>query len=107
MAGEADSLYLLASDAGYGFIATLEDLASRNKAGKSILRVPAGGKAIVPAPVPRDTECLIAAVSNIGRLLLFEILLRLGQLELLYLYCVVRQQEITLIFLGLQPGSQE
>ena len=72
MIGDAKDQYLLASDAGYGFVATLEDLASRNKAGKAILRVPAGGKAVVPAPVPRDTECLIAAVSNIGRLLLFE-----------------------------------
>ena len=72
MIGDAKDQYLLASDAGYGFVATLEDLASRNKAGKSILRVPAGGKAVVPSPVPGDAECLIAAVSNIGRLLLFE-----------------------------------
>ncbi len=27
---------------------------------------------MVPAPVPKDTECLIAAVSSIGRLLMFE-----------------------------------
>ena len=72
MIGDPSSKWLLASDAGYGFIATLEDLVSRNKAGKAILRVPAGGRAIVPAPVPPDKECLIAAVSSIGRLLLFE-----------------------------------
>jgi topoisomerase-4 subunit A len=72
MIGDNDQKYLLASDAGYGFIATLSDLVSRNKAGKAILRVPTGGKAVVPAPVPRDKECLIAAVSSIGRLLLFE-----------------------------------
>ena len=72
MIGEADDKYLLASDAGYGFVAKLEDLVSRNKAGKSILRVPSGGKAVVPSPVPRDSECLIAAVSSIGRLLCFE-----------------------------------
>jgi len=72
MIGTNDQKYLLASDAGYGFIATLEDLVSRNKAGKAILRVPPGGKVVVPAPVPRDTECLIAAVSSIGRLLMFE-----------------------------------
>ena len=72
MIGEADDRCLLASDAGYGFIATLGDLVTRNKAGKAILRVPAGGKAVVPSPVPRDTECLIAAVSSIGRLLCFE-----------------------------------
>jgi len=72
MIGDNDHKYLLASDAGYGFIATLEDLMTRNKAGKAILRVPPGGKAVVPAPVPLDTECLIAAVSSIGRLLMFE-----------------------------------
>lgn len=72
MIGASEQKYLLASDAGYGFIATLDDLVSRNKAGKSILRVPQGGKAVVPAPVPADTECLIAAVTSIGRLLLFE-----------------------------------
>ncbi|NCF15060.1 MAG: DNA topoisomerase IV subunit A [Gammaproteobacteria bacterium] len=72
MIGDNEQKYLLASDAGYGFVAKLTDLVSRNKAGKSILRVPAGGKAVVPAPVPRDKECLIAAVSSIGRLLLFE-----------------------------------
>jgi topoisomerase-4 subunit A len=72
MIGADDQKYLLASDAGYGFIATLGDLVSRNKAGKAILRVPAGGKAVVPAPVPVAKECLIAAVSSIGRLLLFE-----------------------------------
>jgi len=70
--GETDDRYLLASDAGYGFIATLGDLVTRNKAGKAILRIPPGGKAVVPSPVPRDKECLIAAVSSIGRLLCFE-----------------------------------
>ena len=37
-----------------------------------VLRVPKGGHPVVPAPVPADKECLIAAVSSIGRLLLFE-----------------------------------
>jgi topoisomerase-4 subunit A len=72
MIGANEQKYLLASDAGYGFVASLTDLVSRNKAGKSILRVPAGGKTVVPAPVPMGRECLIAAVSSIGRLLLFE-----------------------------------
>ncbi|MDH3751771.1 MAG: DNA topoisomerase IV subunit A, partial [Gammaproteobacteria bacterium] len=72
MIGDNEQKYLLASDAGYGFIVKLEDLVTRNKAGKAVLRVPPGGKAVVPAPVPADTECLIAAVSSIGRLLMFE-----------------------------------
>jgi topoisomerase-4 subunit A len=72
MIGDAKQKYLLASDAGYGFIGSLGDLVSRNKAGKAVLRVPAGGKPVVPAQVPKGKECLIAAVSSIGRLLLFE-----------------------------------
>lgn len=72
MIGENERKYLLASDAGYGFIANLSDLVSRNKAGKSILRVPAGGRAVIPAAVPVGKECLIAAVTSIGRLLFFE-----------------------------------
>jgi topoisomerase-4 subunit A len=64
---------LLASDAGYGFIAKLSDLASRNKAGKLILRVPEGGRPIVPTPIEKDKALLIAAVSSIGKLLLFDV----------------------------------
>jgi topoisomerase-4 subunit A len=72
MIGDLQDRWLLASDAGYGFIARLENLVSRNKAGKAILRVATNGKAVVPAAVPAGAECLIAAVSSIGRLLLFE-----------------------------------
>ena len=72
MIGNADDRYVVASDSGYGFVAKLDDLVSRNKAGKAVLRVPQGGKAIVPAAVPDGVECLVAAVSSIGRLLTFE-----------------------------------
>ena len=73
MIGNADDRYVVASDAGYGFVAKLDDLVSRNKAGKAVLRVPEGGKAVVPASVPGGVECLVAAVSSIGRLLMFEL----------------------------------
>ncbi len=72
MIGDEEQKYLLASDGGYGFIARLGDLVSRNKAGKAVLRVAASGRAVVPAAMPKDAESLIAAVSSIGRLLLFE-----------------------------------
>ena len=73
MIGEGKDRWLLASDAGYGFVARLEDLITRNKSGKSVLRVPAGGRAVVPARIPDDAECLVAAVSSLGRLVLFEL----------------------------------
>ena len=72
MIGDEKQKYLVASDAGYGFIASLGDLVTRNKAGKAVLRVSAAGRSVVPAPVPASAECLIAGVSSIGRLLLFE-----------------------------------
>ncbi len=72
MIGDEAERYLLASDAGNGFVARLGDLVSRNKAGKAVLRVPKGGRVIVPSPVPKDSECLVAAVSSTGRLLMFE-----------------------------------
>ncbi len=72
MIGDPEQRYLLASDAGYGFVARLDDLVTRNRSGKAVLRVPAGGRAAVPSPVPAGVECLIAAVSSIGRLLMFE-----------------------------------
>ena len=71
--GKPEDHWLLASDAGYGFIAKLSDLASRNKAGKLILRVPEGGRPIVPTPIEKNRALLIAAVSSIGKLLLFDV----------------------------------
>jgi topoisomerase-4 subunit A len=73
MTGSDEQKYLLSSDSGYGFIATLSDLISRNKSGKSILKVPLSGKVLIPALVPSGKKCFVAAVSSIGRLLLFGI----------------------------------
>lgn len=71
--GAPDDQWLLASDAGYGFVATLSDLISRNKAGKVILRIPEGGKPIIPTPIDNEKSVYIAAVSSIGKLLLFDL----------------------------------
>ena len=38
-AGDGDSKFLLTSDSGYGFVATLVDLKSKNKNGKAIMKV--------------------------------------------------------------------
>ncbi|HYQ71292.1 MAG TPA: DNA topoisomerase IV subunit A, partial [Gammaproteobacteria bacterium] len=51
MSGEPEQLYLLASDSGYGFVARLGDMYSRNKAGKATLSVPAGGCVLPPVAV--------------------------------------------------------
>lgn len=68
---EGEQQYVLASDAGYGFIVKLDDLAGKNRAGKAVLSVPEGAKAL-PARVVNPTENeFLAVVSNIGHLLVF------------------------------------
>ena len=69
MIGAADRLYVLATDAGYGFVARLEDLWSRNRAGKACISVGRGAKLLVPRPVSDPPEGQLAAVSSAGRLL--------------------------------------
>jgi len=69
MIGEQDDLYLLASNAGYGFVARLEDLLSKNKAGKAVLSVPKGGRALTPCRVRDAGSDQVAAVSSAGHLL--------------------------------------
>ncbi|MBT7952898.1 MAG: DNA topoisomerase IV subunit A [Gammaproteobacteria bacterium] len=73
MAGGAEDIYLLASDAGYGFMAKLEDMFVKNKSGKSILSVPKGAGVLCPAIVINPKEDFIAAVSSIGRFLVMNI----------------------------------
>ncbi len=71
MMGADDALYLLASDAGYGFVARLGDLQTKNRAGKAVISLSKGGQVLQPAPIGSVAESLVAAVSSEGRLLIF------------------------------------
>ncbi|MFT5481969.1 MAG: topoisomerase-4 subunit A, partial [Halieaceae bacterium] len=64
-------LYLLASDAGYGFVTQLSDLQSKNRAGKAALSLPKGSKVLQAAVVNDYENDYVVAVSNEGRMLLF------------------------------------
>jgi topoisomerase-4 subunit A len=64
---------LLATDAGYGFVSKIQDLASKNKSGKSILRAPKGSKVMTPVRVNNYQEDLIVSITNEGRMLVFPI----------------------------------
>jgi len=55
MMGTEDELYLLASDAGYGFLCRLGDMQARNRAGKLVLNVPKGARVLPPVRV-RDAQ---------------------------------------------------
>ena len=69
--GEEDRDVLIASDAGYGFVAKVGDLISKNKTGKSILRLPKGSM-VLPTLLLKDYKTdLILAVTNEGRMLMF------------------------------------
>jgi topoisomerase IV subunit A len=49
--GEPDDLWLLASDAGYGFKVKLRELYARNKKGKSVLKVPENARVLPAQPI--------------------------------------------------------
>lgn len=68
--GNDDQKILLGTDAGYGFVATISDLYTKNKAGKAVVSIPKGGRILSPKLVA-DSNGLIAAVSNEGRMLVF------------------------------------
>ena len=69
--GEDDRDVLLASDAGYGFVAKVGDLTSKNKSGKLILRLPKGSKVLPAITVNDYASDLIVAITNEGRMLMF------------------------------------
>ena len=69
MIGDGDTRFLLATDGGYGFVARLDDLISKNRAGKAVLIVPRGARVVTPSRVfDRDSD-RVAAVSASGHLL--------------------------------------
>jgi topoisomerase-4 subunit A len=69
MAGDPDSLYLLATDAGYGFVARLGDLLARTKGGKSVLSVPKNARVLEPTRISDPETDQVAAVNAQGQLL--------------------------------------
>jgi topoisomerase-4 subunit A len=71
--GQPDDLYLLSTDSGYGFVARLEDLLTRTRNGKAVLKVPKGARVLPPQRVMSHEEDWVAAVTNTGRLLTFMI----------------------------------
>lgn len=69
--GQDNDLFLVSSDAGYGFVAKFDDFVTRNKNGKALLNLPKGAKVISPKPVTDYEKELCVSVTNEGRLLVF------------------------------------
>ncbi|KTD14026.1 DNA topoisomerase IV subunit A [Legionella israelensis] len=73
ISGQPGRRILLASDAGYGFVARTEDLYVKNRNGKSCIKLPENSRILMPRLVPENDEVWIACVSNVGRLLVFSL----------------------------------
>lgn len=71
--GNPEDSVLLASDAGYGFLCSVEDLYANKKAGKAMLSLPSGARVLPAVRVQNPEADLLAAVSNEGRLLVFPV----------------------------------
>jgi topoisomerase-4 subunit A len=71
LTGAEGDRYLLASDAGYGFVVQFGQLQAKNKAGKAVLTLPKGAHVLSPAFIAEGGEPLVVVATNEGRMLVF------------------------------------
>lgn len=69
--GSEDDRVLIASDAGYGFVTAVENLHTRQKAGKQLLTVPTGSDVLPVAPVNDPEDGVIVCATTEGYLLAY------------------------------------
>ncbi len=67
-----DQKLLMASDAGYGFVCTFNDLVARNRAGKAMITLPENAKAFPPMELHGDDDMLLS-ITAAGRMLMFPV----------------------------------
>jgi len=72
--GDLKDEYLMSSSFGYGFVNTIEDMQTRNKAGKAVLKPAAGAKVMPPVQVRSYEDDWIVAVSSEGHMLVAPLL---------------------------------
>lgn len=76
ISGEPEQKLVIASSIGYGFVTQLEELYSKNRAGKTLLTVPgdvAQAHALRPALITNVEEQYLVAITNTGHMLLFPV----------------------------------
>ena len=76
--GEPDDKFIFTNTAGYGYISEFSNTISNKKTGKAFMKIPEGASLIKSQKLREDHQ-YIAAVSNIGKLLIF----RLDELPML------------------------
>ena len=69
MMGGADDQYLIASDAGYGFVSKLSTMITKNKAGKALLSLPKGAQVLAPVLIKNAATDLVVSITTEGRML--------------------------------------
>jgi len=72
LGGEPTAEYLLASDAGYGFIVALLALYAKPRTGKTVLTLASGARVLTPVLVPNRSNRL-AAITDSGHLLVYPV----------------------------------
>ncbi len=70
--GNDESRFLIMNTAGYGYISEFKNMISNKKTGRAFMKLPENAKMLKAIPV-REDHSYIAAVSNIGKLLIFEL----------------------------------
>ncbi len=70
ISGTTEEKVVLATSSGYGFLANLGDLQTKNKSGKAAIRVQENAKVLIPKLI-EDEKDVLAAISNQGRMLVF------------------------------------
>ncbi|MDE9435540.1 DNA topoisomerase IV subunit A [Xenorhabdus bovienii] len=65
--------FLMASDAGYGFICTFSDLIAKNRAGKALITLPENAKVMQPLEITNEQDDMLLAITKEGRMLMFPV----------------------------------
>jgi topoisomerase IV subunit A len=71
MMGDAEDLWFLSTSNGYGFVAKLDEMQTKQKAGKATVNVAKGATTLAPQRVFNHETDQVAVVTNEGKLLLF------------------------------------
>jgi topoisomerase-4 subunit A len=119
-AGNSDKQLLMASDAGYGFIAKAGDMVSRLKGGKSFITLDEGDKPLPPTVVVEGASA-VAVISEKSNLLVFGmdemkvlsnggrgvILMDLADKEKLVAACAITDKGVTVQGIGNAQKAKE
>lgn len=71
--GKETETYLICTDNGYGFICTINNLISKNKKGKNLIKLPKNTKILQPLKIQKEKENMILIISKLRKILIFHV----------------------------------